>query len=313
VGQDLRVILLEGGVRSRPSADSLTYPAPVIVDDSVRSALASPGTDDLTTAGSFNDHVFFDVANIIDDTSVLTVTYDGYPCTVVDVAGPTIDCLTTLGSGAHHPIQVTALNQTSAPADAFISYPATVPSIIQISGCPGGDPYSTYGCVTEGGTQLTIHGTSFGPDSFVMVGASFCQAVDVVNATTIRCNVPPGVGWADVTVHDGTLISNARAINYGPPLVTRVSGCLTDVEPTTTECPTGGNVVITIEGVNFGASGGTVFVGGAPCIDVAHDESMPDHLISCWLPPGEGSNQPLYVVNGFSSDDPFYIHYAAGD
>jgi hypothetical protein len=126
----------------------------------------------------------------------------------------------------------------------------------------------------------------------VLVGGKSCPVTNRT-ATRIDCTVPPGVGRTPVWVTLAQLQSQPRYFYYGSPVVTGVSGC----PGGNTGCATGAMTLLTVDGLNFGASGASVVAGGQSCRDVVHDAVAPDHRLKCYLPLGTGTNLPIWVIN----------------
>jgi hypothetical protein len=62
-------------------------------------------------------------------------------------------------------------------------------------------------------------------------------------------------------------------------------------------CPTSGNVTITLEGTDFGAEQAVVLVGGAICDRTEHAPTPLAHRkLTCVLPSGTGTERPVFVL-----------------
>ncbi len=100
----------------------------------------------------------------------------------------------------------------------------------------------------------------------------------------------------------------SASVAYAAPDISSVHGC-TVGSTGTTDCPTAGNIPITIQGSNFSAVGSHVYVGGSECPVTAADAQQ----VVCTLPPGSGKTVPVRVVDnaGLSSLDLPALSYAA--
>ena len=86
------------------------------------------------------------------------------------------------------------------------------------------------------------------------------------------------------------LLTNA---SQAAPVITSVSGCTDGSVGETSNCPTAGNVPITIRGQNFGAIDATARVGERACPTVS---TAPDEVV-CTLPEGSGAQRSVVVVD----------------
>lgn len=311
-GRDLAPVVYVAGLRSRPGSDRLHHPAPVIHPSSLRLDPVVGGSSDVLGSRSGEEDVYFDVSHVRGG-SGLVVTYGPpeqpnlYRCVSVQVTDETLRCRTAFGSGGPYVFSVQVPGGATAVGTDQFTYPAA-PVLERLLGCAASDGASTSECPTEGDIYLYLEVSGVGPDAVVRVGSEICTSLVHINAGTLSCVLPPGVGKVDVTVEQGFLRSNPVPVFYADPEILSVSGCAPSSGNTTVDCPASGGEVLTINGRNFGASGATVFVGSSPCTNVQHSLVNPHRQLTCTLPPGSGTNQMLRVVNGGVSA-PFAIHY----
>ncbi|MFT3925363.1 MAG: IPT/TIG domain-containing protein [Myxococcales bacterium] len=326
-GADLPIVVRDGDRYSPPSEDRINYPAPKIIAGTIRGALADDlGETSFSAQASQGDRVFFDVENVFDKavTPPLFSAHVGpYACdrfVIHDGSPATAECQLPLGWGGPYHITVSSRGQDSEPGTDSVSFPDT-PTIVALAGCPGGTASATGGCSTEGGMELsvTVDHLDYQPGDplSVWLGSAPCSEPRVSlplpnNAVRRRiyCTVPPGLGNAAARVIWGLKQSPPAALfAYGSPTIDSLSGC-TDQGDTTLACPRNGGVKLTIQGENFGASGAQVRIGEQNCLGVAHDVLTPHRKLTCTLPSGSGQNVPVWVVNGGSGGEAFYMSYA---
>jgi len=147
---------------------------------------------------------------------------------------------------------------------------------------------------TDGGKDITLHAATFGaPPSdgnpiVASVGAVQCNVTTWLNAQSIRCRVPAGVGGdLDVSVEHGDGLWRGYGLfSYDAPVVAAVS-------PSTG--PLFGGVAVTISGRDFGPTDTdpAAYIGPASC-DKTYYQS-PSELI-CVLPPAGSANPVVSVV-----------------
>jgi len=119
----------------------------------------------------------------------------------------------------------------------------------------------------NGGTAVTITGTSFAPGAVVSFGVSTATKIVVVNSTTITAVTPPHVaGSANVTVRNtagdqGSLPNAFLYTSTPPPTLPQ----LNVIVPNTGS--TAGGDTVTIAGSNL--TGSTVTIGGVPATTVS--------------------------------------------
>jgi hypothetical protein len=112
-----------------------------------------------------------------------------------------------------------------------------------------------------GGTNVTITGTSFGPATAVVFGATPAASFTVDSGTQITATSPAlGVGASDVTVTTpgGTAVSAGAFHSYPTPDVTAISSAAGPTAGGDTVVLTGTNLA-GVDVVNFGATAATSF------------------------------------------------------
>jgi hypothetical protein len=139
---------------------------------------------------------------------------------------------------------------------------------------------------TQGGIDLTLTGTGFfSSGASVTVGGAVC-AVTSQGDTHVVCILPEGQGRdLPVVVTVGGQTSNSVSFSYDAPEIHSISP---------TKGPAQGGIDLTLVGTNLGASGASVTVGGAGCPVSSQSHSQ----VTCTLPAGQGSNQPVMLVVG---------------
>jgi len=167
---------------------------------------------------------------------------------------------------------------------------------------------------------LTFDGTNFFYDPAAMIityGPGVCTLRDLTTSTSIVCatgvmpTISEGNSYNFTVNAGGQSISGSDQIAYpsSSPRITGVTGC----DSGFTDCPTDGNIVITITGVNLNGTGRTVSVGSSLCVLTITQPVSPTQL-TCTLPAGVGQNiDILLAVNGkaaFSSQAGIFVSYA---
>jgi IPT/TIG domain/Tyrosine-protein kinase ephrin type A/B receptor-like len=208
------------------------------------------------------------------------VTVDGKSCSPTGSghSHSSIECLLPEGSGISVAVIVTTDGQTSASKP--FSYDS--PNITSISPSVGD---------TDGGTTITLQGTSFGSAGSIQIGGRTCTVVNsVYSHSLIHCELPSGQGVqqeVQVTATGGALglgSSNGVSFSYNPPSVSSI---------TPSNGPTAGPPArITIFGSNFGLSG-VATVAGSVCTPVTF--GYLHGRIECEIPPGQNPSQVVRV------------------
>eukprot|EP01012_Entosiphon_sulcatum_P051097 TRINITY_DN7013_c0_g1_i3.p1 TRINITY_DN7013_c0_g1~~TRINITY_DN7013_c0_g1_i3.p1 ORF type:complete len:4070 (-),score=286.73 TRINITY_DN7013_c0_g1_i3:31-12240(-) len=225
-----------------------------------------------------------------------TVLVSGVPCTGVQVISTDIvvSCTLAAGSGTNLPVVVSNSLGSSPQTDRTVSY-LPYPVVSSVSGCTTSAD-DTVDCPSAGGTRITVNGLNFvtGPFS-VSIGGSVCTSVIMtVPNTQLQCTLPAGSGSNIVRVTETltghTSVETDKLVVYvgTAPTVTRISGCV-DVADDTTQCPAAGGTLVTISGTNLGTvATSSVLIGASSCAGVVF--LIPAAQLSCFLPPGSGTN-----------------------
>ena len=192
------------------------------------------------------------------------------------------------------------------------------PDVTRVSGCApsaiSGDARAVRDCPTDGRREnITVHvvdpmaNVTSGSALFVTVGGSECACTRVhANASTgvsvLACALPDGKGVGHAVKVASSACAGkhggAGTLSYGEPAVRAVAGCA-DAGNSTADCPTDGNVTITLTGDNFGAGGAVVLMGGQTCGGVRHAPGARAHTeLRCVLPAGVGEGHKVRVFQG---------------
>jgi len=212
-----------------------------------------------------------------------------------DYSHTSIKCKVNPGEGANLPIKVTGADGRSSSEVFTFSYAKpVVTSVTPVTGGTDGR--------NSGGSQivLTVTGTSFGTSSVVAVGSSPCPVVGRVANTKVLCNLPAGMGIADVFVTTGGLSSVASSqtkFTYDPPQLTSVSP--------NSNIETKGGQLLRLQGNNFGLSG-SVTVGGISCTV----SSWSHNLVQCIAPASQGT-QSVVLTSASQNSGSQSIQYGA--
>ena len=217
-----------------------------------------------------------------------TVSLNGTICPPQSWSHTQITFLTPPGEGINLPVVVTTGGQSSNTV--LFSYDP--PAITAID--PSHGP-------TAGGTLVTLSGMNFGASGVLMFNGANCVHQSWSH-TQISFFTPAGQGTnLPVVVTAGGQTSNTVSFSYDPPAITAI-------DPN--HGPTAGGTLVTLDGVNFGASG-TLMFNGAICVP----QSWGHTQITFLTPPGQGTNLPVVVTAGgqtsntvsFSYDPPAII------
>ncbi|MBL8787658.1 MAG: IPT/TIG domain-containing protein, partial [Deltaproteobacteria bacterium] len=312
VGSDLHLRIAVGPLTSRQSRDRLSSVPPSIRPGTIRLG-AGPSGSQVTGTMNGGDLISFEADHIGTRPELLTVNFGQsggpyiYTCTAVTITGPLVTCFTPPASGDGWVFTVTALDQSSIESTDTFNYPPQA-IIDRVSGCNDAD-LRTVDCATQGGQFLTLTGSGFTSDLRVLINGVPSTSTTVFSPTQAQFLLPPGTGDVTLTVITGLVVSTSHSVvSYAAPAVSSISGC-TDLGTTTYACARTGGTPITIVGANFGAASARVTVGGALCTGVSHDPASPHTRLTCTLPAGAGTNQPVLVDNGRVSN-PGRLSYA---
>ncbi|MBU1238978.1 IPT/TIG domain-containing protein, partial [Myxococcota bacterium] len=307
-------------IEARPTTSTITYATPSIIDKTLR--LSEEDTGDATLVlTELPARVWFDATGIpggmLDYVDIFyTDGTQEQECVdavlTEDASGQQIGCkvwtnLSTddIPMGPSH----LELRLPGVVVDGtdLLFFPASCPTLDSISGCMDSGA-TTEDCPTMGGVTLTITGSGFTPSTVVLVDGATAPSV-FVSATVLTFTLPEGVGPAMVQVRQDGCEAPPLGFSYAAPAVTGVEGCPGSLEGPTYDCPKEGGTMIYIDGMNFGASGASVLVGGRPCTGVTHDFMNPHNRLSCLLPAGSGVDVPVTVINGFISSPSGTLSY----
>ena len=187
------------------------------------------------------------------------------------------------GEGANLDLILTVDGQSSAPA----SFSYNSPVITLLSPNPG---------PTAGGSSLVVTGTDLGFSATVTVNGQACTSPVVVPHTQVTCQLPAGEGFSvPVFAQVVSQISPRFNFNYSRPAITGIPA----IQPASADT-SGGGVVLTINGTNFGTGiSGTVTIGSFACVPISN--GWTHSLIRCTAPTGQGANLPVVVTSGSQS------------
>jgi len=339
VGFSLPVILSTGALSSDPF-NGVSFAGPRITAGTIRKSGDVADTSIALSTTEGGEHVIFNgefFGNTLSDVGVyygIPPDYKAYQCTVVSVVDSEIECSTAPGVGAGHVFTVEVLHpnpdvgvQTSLPGSDTMSYPA--PSIVGSSLRLASDGVRTdqlIGTVTQGQViQFDVENLGTEASKVTVVYAKdpvsqqySCTPVSIIigaDFTSVQCTTGQNPG-DEGPYHFRVKVDNqwsgwgTDSYKYPtPPSVTRVRGCPVEEDDATTECPTTGQVVLTIEGDNFSTSSSTVRVGSYDCSPIIYADV---NQIQCELPAGVGANLPVVVsVVALFSPSRNLVSYAA--
>ena len=203
-------------------------------------------------------------------------------CVVSTASATQIVCAVPAGHGTNLPVVVKSglFGGTASNSVPFSYAPPSISSVTPNHGA------------TAGGYPVTISGSSFGSvpvSGYVTIGPAQC-AVTSWSHSTIVCTAPAGRGpnQAVVVVDQDKQRTSPADFDYDPPVITSI---------TPASGPSAGGIAVQIRGLNF-STGGDVTVGGRTCPSTAWSNIA----VTCTLPAGEGTNQPVVVsVDGQSA------------
>jgi hypothetical protein len=168
IGAGLVFVLQSELLVSPEGVDTLSYPAPVILPNTIRGQnIDATKSNEYTGQFSEGDVIFFGVANVGSDASMLEVRYDKpgvspktQQCTGISLFittnGTVLRCTTSPGVGKGFVFQVRASNAWSAEGTDVYNY-VTAPAVERVSGCTDVGNVTT-NCPTVGGNVLTLYG-----------------------------------------------------------------------------------------------------------------------------------------------------------
>lgn len=260
VGTDRLIQVTVGGQSQTGSTLLFSYDAPVVDAVSPASAFTQGGVTLTVTGSNYG----------ADGSGTVSVSVGAADCPVTARNHTAVLCTLPAGSG-EEVVRVTVSGQQSNTA-AFSYVPPSITALEPANG------------TTEGGTTLTLTGTSFGLDGSVLVGGRSC-AVTFHNHTRVECTLPSGSGAGkELTITVDGQTSAPAAFSYLAPV-------LLDVSPSVGE--TAGGTVLNVTGLHFGTTGFAT-VGGQQCALVPGEYSQRGFL--CTVPAGAGAGLEVQLT-----------------
>jgi hypothetical protein len=348
IGQLLSFVVTVAEVPSLASADTVSYPAPQMLGNSMQFPGFAPSTTIVsnTTQGDIISFNGINVGNATDQVSVTYGVNPTYSCIMISViesvrsncgnltvngiisnnqvkSCSTISCRTLPGLGSwpmNVQVGLGTHSQSATTSDRY-SY-ALSPEIWRVSGCTDiGN--TTINCPTNGylgssNVVLAIYGNYFyGAITKVTIGAGLDCVIQPqsIQSSIVWCTLPVGVGLLQsVAVDRGLSFSLPQPLlSYSVPSLYNIQGCGTNDKSAilAVNCPRTGYVSITVNGVYFGVTGATVLIGGAECMNVAHVKGKEHTQITCDIPAGVGSSLAvlLFQKGGELSSNALALSY----
>lgn len=149
---------------------------------------------------------------------------------------------------------------------------------------------------TSGGTLVTLTGTNFTTNAFVLFGVGTPPTITSRSETELQFSTRAGQGVNQpVTVWDGPMTSNSKLFSYDPPVITSVAP---------TNVLTSGGTFVTLTGNNFGTNG-TVLFNGNPCTINSYSHTH----IQFVVPSGQGTGHTVSVSVGGQTSNTKFIGY----
>jgi hypothetical protein len=169
------------------------------------------------------------------------LTIGGNPCSIVfgQRSSTQLSCTLPAGRGLINALVFSVSGQYATQSFNFFYDPPAISSV------------SPSRAVTQGGTLLTLTGTSFDTSGVVTVGNKTCSII-TYSHTSITCTMPAGQGVVPLIVATIGGQNTSTFFTYSSPAISSVSPTLIS---------TSGRVV-TITGSNFGTIVPVVTVGG---------------------------------------------------
>ena len=315
-GANLTFVVRAGLLVSQESSDTLSFPPPQLVSNTLRANMSLTAYTDGTFIGvsSQGDTVYMDVAHAGNDSSQLHVFY-GLPGSAYSLAcsqlqlfsgqsvsgRQTIECQTQSGSGTGYHFELYAVNEFSAIGSDVYNYVQS-PIISAVTGCTNSHATnSTYNCPTLGGSTITILGVYFTSASSVTVNGLVCSNVYYNSSTLLTCILPAQAGSnLSVIVTTGLSFSQPAAlISYAAASITAISGCTTYQFSATIDCNRTGGDLVTLVGSNFGPASPTVLVDGNECTSVTMNST--ESGLTCFTPAGTQQQRTVILIQSGGS------------
>jgi hypothetical protein len=218
-------------------------------------------------------------------TGATSVKFDGIVATSLNIVNSTtITCITPARSAGAVGIIVTT---EEGPSGEFSSFTyITPPSITGISPSSGS---------TEGGTSVTITGTSFIGATSVTFDGIAATSLNIVNSTTITCVTPArstGAVGIIVTTLYGTSGAFSPFTYITPPVISSISSSSGSTE---------GGTNVTIRGTNFTGATSVTFGGlSATSLSIVNSTT-----ITCITPACTTGAVGIIVTTGGGPSDAF--------
>ncbi len=223
--------------------------------------------------------------------SCLIVTGAPVPTTYTTIACRTSDFSVGIGDR----LTLDVAGQT-AVSDDTLTFP-TLPVVDRASGCVDVGNTTT-GCTTEGGQILTLYGSNFVNPLDIYIGGVRCaDAVSTLGNMRATCTIPVGAGAEKpITVSStGTTSQAVEYFSYATPTITSMTTteCIQIGTIQIERCPSHGGTILTIEGINFGASQARVLIGSALCLSAVQ---IGHRHITCITPPGAAAELGVVIL-----------------
>ena len=182
-GANLTLVAQLDSLFCAASLDTLSYPPPVIYNGTLRTDKngLAPSSHIVYSNKTTGENVYFGGA-FFSGPSLARVKYSNvngstYPCLIVpsDTNDNQIACTTHSGTGTGYTFMVQVVNQYAYGYDIY-NYPVA-PQIMKVTGCPqqSADGNQALGCPTQGGTILTMYGTTFSASTTFTVNGVTCS------------------------------------------------------------------------------------------------------------------------------------------
>ena len=314
-GTNLVFVVQSGLLVSQESVDTLSFPAPQLINDTLRANLSLTSLTNGIFSGvsSQGDTVYMDVAHVGNDSTQLHVfygvagssynlvcsqlqLYSGYSVT----GDQTIECQTQPGQGTGYHFELYAVNTFSAIGSDVYNY-VQAPLISAVTGCSNSPATnSTYNCPTLGGTTITITGSFFTSASSVTVNGLVCGNVYFNSSSQLTCLLPAQAGSnVSVIVTTGLSFSQPAAlVSYAAASITAISGCSYSFSATV-NCNRAGGDTVTIVGSNFGPSSPTVLIDGNECSALLMNGT--ESGLTCITPAGTQTQRSVILIQSGGS------------
>jgi large repetitive protein len=217
-----------------------------------------------------------------------SVTIGGLAATVqLGGTGTSIVVTSPAGEGANLNVIVT---DAGSPSNA-LQFSYLPPQITTVSPTVG---------PSQGGITITLTGTNFGLNPFVVIGGNIAAPILSSSHVQITCILPAGQGGnREVRVIAGGQTSAAAYFSYDPPVITTISQA---------SGPTVGGTAISIFGSNFGNAPVVTFNGVV--VASTADPVFPTGKLYITSPAGFGAGRKIIVTaSGQASNGVDFDYY----